>query len=71
VPSALIKYVVVFTGDTLMLVVDPMEEPPQLTVYQRQDAPVPRLPPEMLIVVLFPLQIVEVPVIEVAGVDVS
>jgi len=69
VPSALAKYVVVFTGDTLMLLVNPAAVPPQVLVYQRHDAPVPRVPPEMLIVVLFPLQIVEVPVIELANTE--
>jgi hypothetical protein len=71
VPSALTKYVVVAVGDTVMLVPVPAEVPPHDDVYHFQLAPVPRLPPLMLKVVFCPLQIVVVPLIEVAGTDVS
>ena len=46
-------------------------EPPQLPLYHFQLAPVPRLPPITLSVVLPPRQIVVVPLIEVAGTEVS
>jgi hypothetical protein len=71
VPSALTKYVVVAVGDTVILVPVPDAEPPQDDVYHFQLAPVPKVPPLMLKVVFCPLQIVLVPVIEVAGTDVS
>ena len=48
-----------------------IEEPPQLPLYHLQLAPVPKLPPFTLNVVLLPRHIVVVPLIEVAGTDVS
>jgi hypothetical protein len=71
VPSALTKYVVVAVGDTVMLAPVPADVPPHDDVYHFQLAPVPRLPPLTDSVVFLPLQIVVVPVIEVAGTDVS
>ncbi len=71
VPSALRKYVVVAAGATVTLLPVPTEVPPQLPLYHLQLAPAPRLPPLTLNVVFLPRQIVVVPVIEVAGTDVS
>ena len=71
VPSALRKYVVVAAGATVTLLPVPTDVPPQLPLYHLQLAPVPRLPPLTLKVVFLPRQIVVVPVIEVAGTDVS
>jgi hypothetical protein len=45
--------------------------PPQEPLYHFQLAPVPKLPPFTESVVLFPIQMVVVPVIEVAGIEVS
>ena len=71
VPSALRKYVVVAAGATVTLLPVPTDVPPQLPLYHLQLAPTPRLPPVVLSVVLWPLHIVVVPLIEVAGTDVS
>jgi len=71
VPSALRKYVVVAAGATVTLLPVPTDVPPQLPLYHLQLAPVPRLPPLTLSVVFLPRQIVVVPVIEVAGTEVS
>ena len=71
VPSALTKYVVVAVGDTVMLAPVPADVPPHDDVYHLQLAPVPRLPPLTDSVVFFPRQIVLVPLIEVAGNEVS
>ena len=71
VPSALRKYVVVVAGTTVTLLPVPTDVPTQLPLYHLQLALVPRLPPLTLKVVFLPRQIVVVPVIEVAGTDVS
>ncbi len=71
VPSALRKYVVVAEGATVTLLPVPNVVPPQLPLYHLQLAPVPRLPPLTLKVVLFPRQMVVVPLIKVAGTEVS
>ncbi len=71
VPSALRKYVVVEAGATVTLLPVPTDVPPQLPLYHLQLAPVPRLPPVVLSVVLLPLQMVVVPLIDVAGTEVS
>ncbi len=71
VPSALRKYVVVAAGATVTLLPVPTDVPPQLPLYHLQLAPVPRLPPVVLSVVLLPLQMVVVPLIDVAGTEVS
>jgi len=49
----------------------PAKVPPQLAVYHFQLALNPRLPPLGVSVVLLPRQIVLVPLIEVAGTEVS
>ncbi len=71
VPSALRKYVVVEAGETVTLLPVPTDVPPQLPLYHFQLAPAPRLPPLTLSVVFLPRQIVVVPLIEVAGTEVS
>ncbi len=71
VPSALRKYVVVAAGATVTLLPVPTDVPPQLPLYHFQLAPAPRLPPLTFKVVFLPRQIVVVPVIEVAGTEVS
>ncbi len=71
VPSALRKYVVVAAGATVTLLPVPTDVPPQLPLYHLQLAPAPRLPPLTFKVVFLPRQIVVVPVIEVAGTEVS
>ena len=73
VPSARTKYVVVPAVVPVILSDDPVliAVPPQLPLYHFQLAPVPRLPPLTLNVVLPPRQIVVVPLIEVAGTEVS
>ena len=71
VPSALRKYVVVAAGATVTLLPVPTDVPPQLPLYHLQLAPAPRLPPVVLSVVLWPLHMVVVPLIDVAGTDVS
>jgi hypothetical protein len=62
---------VVVVGDTVMLVPDPAEVPPQLPLYHLQLAAVPSDPPESVSVEDLPRQIVAVPLIEVAGTEVS
>ena len=49
----------------------PAAVPPQFPLYHLQLAPAPRVPPTTASVVLLPRQIVVVPLIEVAGTDVS
>jgi hypothetical protein len=49
----------------------PTDVPPQDPLYHFQLPPTPRLPPFTLSVVFLPTQIVVVPVIEVAGIEVS
>lgn len=71
IPSARTKYEVVAVGETVMLVPVAIAVPPQVEVYHLHTAEVPNVPPVMLNVVLLPLQIVDVPVIPVAGIDVS
>jgi hypothetical protein len=71
VPSARTKYVVVIAGDTVSK--DPVVRivPPQLPLYHFHEAPNPKLPPDTDKVVAFPTQMVVVPEILTAGVDVS
>jgi len=71
VPSARTKYVVVVAGVTIRLLPVAIAVPPQLPLYHFQLAPVPRLPPLTLNVVFLPRQMVVVPLIEVAGNEVS
>jgi hypothetical protein len=59
------------TGLTEMLLPVPIEVPPQVPLYHFQLAALPRYPPFTLNVVEEPLHTVEVPVIEVAGLEVS
>jgi hypothetical protein len=54
-----------------MLVPVPAAVPPHDEVYHFQLPPTPRLPPVKLRVVFLPRQIVVVPVIPLAGTDVS
>ena len=61
----------VAAGATVTLLPVPTDVPPQLPLYHLQLAPVPRLPPVVLSVVLLPLQMVVVPLIDVAGTEVS
>ena len=61
----------VVLGVTLRLVPVPAEVPPHELLYHFQLPPVPRLPPDMLSVLLWPLHNVLVPLIVVTGVDVS
>lgn len=58
-------------GATVMLVPVPAAVPPQLPLYHFQLPPTPRLPPVKPSVVLLPKNMVVVPVMEVAGTDVS
>lgn len=58
-------------GATEILLPVPAEVPPQLPLYHLQVAPVPRLPPLIVRVVVFPLHMVVLPLTELAGVDVS
>ena len=55
----------------MILEPDETAEPPQLPVNHLQTAPEDKLPPLTLKVVLLPRQIVVVPLIEVAGTEVS
>jgi hypothetical protein len=48
-----------------------IEEPPQLPKYHFQLPPAPNLPPLKVSVLLWPRQIVDVPLMLVAGTDVS
>ena len=61
----------VVAGATVTLLPVPTDVPPQLPLYHFQLAPVPKLPPLTLNVVFLPKQIVVVPLIEVAGTEVS
>ena len=56
-------------GETVIEFPLPAEAPPQLVVYHCQVAPVPKLPPITLSVVLCPLHMVDVPEIEVAATE--
>ena len=58
-------------GVTVILDPVPAAVPPQVPLYHFQLAPAPRLPPLTLSVVFLPRQIVVVPVIDVAGTEVS
>ena len=73
VPSARTKYVVVPAVVPVMFSEEPVliAVPPQLPLYHFQLAPVPKMPPLKLNVVLQPRQIVVVPLIDVAGTEVS
>jgi hypothetical protein len=62
---------VVWTGETVTLVVVLIAVPPQLVSYHFHEAPCPRLPPDKLKVVDCPIQIVVVPFMEVWGMEVS
>ena len=61
----------VVLGVTLRLVPVPAEVPPHEPLYHFQLPPVPRLPPDMLSVLLWPLQIVVVPLMLFVGTEVS
>jgi hypothetical protein len=63
--------VVVVVGEAVMLAPVPAAVPPHVDVYHFQLAPTPRLPPLTESVVFLPRHIVVVPVIEVAGIEVS
>ena len=58
-------------GLTVILIPLPMNVPPHELLYHFQDAPLPRLPPVNVNVVLLPWQIVVVPLIAVAAFDES
>ena len=58
-------------GETVSVLPVPTEVPPQDEVYHLQLAPTPRLPPVGESVVEVPTQMVVVPLIEVAGLEVS
>ena len=58
-------------GVTLRLVPVPAEVPPHEPLYHFQLPPVPSEPPDMLSVLLWPLQIVVVPLMLFVGTDVS
>lgn len=72
-PSARTKYVVLpaVVGETDILLPVPTGVPPHDPLYHFQDAACPRLPPFTVSVVELPRQIVPVPVIDVAGTEVS
>ncbi len=59
----------VVVGETVILFPVPADVPPHEPVNHCAVAPVPALPPDMVSVVLLPLQIVVVPVIPVGAVD--
>ena len=61
----------VVLGVTLRLVPVPAEVPPHEPLYHFQLPPVPRLPPDMLSVLLWPLHNVVVPLMLFVGTDVS
>ena len=61
----------VVLGVSLRLVPVPAVVPPHEPLYHFQLPPVPRLPPDMLSVLLWPLQIVVVPLMLFVGTDVS
>lgn len=71
VPSALKKYVVEEVGLTVILDPEPTSVPAHDPLYHFQLAPSPSLPPFTDNVELVPRQMVVVPLIEVAGKDVS
>ena len=58
-------------GDTLKLDPVPTEVPPHEPLYHFQLPPAPNLPPLILNVLLWPTHIVEVPLMLVAGTEVS
>ena len=58
-------------GDTDNVLPVPTDVPPQEPLYHFQLAPVPKLPPLRLKVVLWPLQIVVVPLMLFVGTEVS
>jgi hypothetical protein len=59
-------------GVTVKVVPEAIDVPPQLPRYHLQEAPVPSLPPLMVMVLLCPRQTIEfVPVILVAAPEVS
>ncbi len=68
-PSALTKYVVLIAGETVIEGPLPTKVPPQELLYHCQFAPVPKVPPLTVKVVLPPLQIVEAPEIPVGATD--
>lgn len=70
-PSARTQYVAVFVGFTEMVFPVANGVPPHEPVYQFHAAPVANEPPLILKLVLFPKHIFEVPVIELAAVEVS
>ncbi len=70
-PSALTKYVVVVLGFSVIDDPDPSKVPTQLLLYHFQLAPEPSWPPLRLNVELALWQIVELPLIELAGNDES
>ncbi len=61
----------VVLGVTLRLVPVPAEVPPHVPLYHFHVAPVPSEPPDVLSVLLWPLQSKLVPAIDDAGTDVS
>ena len=61
----------VVIGDTVILVPEPIEDPPHEPAYHCAVAPVPAKPPDNVSVVDEPLQIVVVPVIPVGAIDVE
>ena len=61
----------VVLGVTLRLVPVPAEVPPHEPLYHFQLPPVPRLPPDSLSVLLWPLHNVVVPLMLFVGTDVS
>jgi hypothetical protein len=70
VPAAFTKYVVVDVGNLVNETPFPSKVPVQLELYQFQFAPVPRVPPIIVSITEFPIQIEEgVAEIEVADVD--
>ena len=64
-------YVPAVAGLTERLVPVPAKVPPHELVYHFQLAPAPNLPPLTLSVLLWPAHMVEVPLMLVAGTDVS
>ena len=60
-----------FDGLTVIVLPVPTDVPPQDPLYHFQDAPLARLPPFMLKVVLEPLQTVVVPLMLITGREVS
>ena len=58
-------------GATAILLPDPIEVPPQVPLYHFHEAPWPSVPPLTVNVVLVPRQMVDVPVIDDAGNELS